>query len=468
MAHLLIEGGHPLSGTLRPSGNKNAAMPMMCAAVLTDQPVTLRNVPRIGDVHLLLKLLQELGVEVQWVNRHVLCLQARNLTGPEPNAQLFRSLRGSLTLMGPLLARMGEFQVGAQAGGDDIGRRRIDTHLQVFRAFGVEIRDQKPGQFHLQMDRALTGADIWLDEASVTATENGVMMAAAAKGTTIIHNAACEPHVEDLCRLLMAMGCTIEGLGTNRLVILGSADLGGADCTIGPDYMEIGSYLGLGAITTGRLCITDVLPAQLRLIEMEFRQRLGVRMAYEDCQPDGRATLVLDQEQDLVVRPDFGGAIPRICSAPWPGFPSDLISIALVTATQARGTIIINEKMFESRLYFVDKLVSMGAQVIFCDPHRVVTAGPSTLYGNRVSSPDIRAGMALILAALCARGTTHIAQIEQVERGYSNIVPNLTRLGAAVELVSSDENLGVPGMPGTAFMPRAEETPEQALPERPD
>ncbi len=434
MAHLLIEGMHPISGTIQPSGNKNAAMPMMCAAVLTDQPVTLRNVPRIGDVHTLLQLLQELGMEAQWLNRHVLRLQACNLTAAEPNAQLFRSLRGSLTLMGPLLARRGEFQVAAPAGGDDIGRRRIDTHLQVFRAFGIEIQDQNPGQFHLQLDQELTGADIWLDEASVTATENGVMMAAAARGTTIIHNAACEPHVEDLCHLLVAMGCAIEGMGTNRLVVTGSTALGGADCTIGPDYMEIGSYIGLGAITPGRLCISDVLPTQLRLVEMEFRQRLGVRMAYEH-QPNGRATLVLDNEQELVVHPDFGGSIPCICSSPWPGFPSDLISIALVMATQARGTIMIHEKMFESRLYFVDKLVSMGAQVIVCDPHRVVVTGPSLLYGNSVSSPDIRAGMALVLAALCARGTTRIAQIELVERGYSDIVPTLTRLGAAVDLI---------------------------------
>lgn len=434
MSHLLIEGGNSISGSLRPSGNKNAAMPMMCAAVLTDQPVTLHNMPRIGDVHTLLKLLQELGVEAEWVSRDVLRLQARNLTGPEPNPHLFRALRGSLTLMGPLLARMGEFKVGAQAGGDDIGRRRIDTHLQVFRAMGAEIRDNEPGQFHLQLDQDLTGADIWLDEASVTATENGLMIAAAAKGTTVIHNAACEPHVQDLCRLLVAMGCGIEGIGTNRLSIAGNSELGGADCTIGPDYMEIGSYVGLGAITSGRLCITDVWPAQLRLIEMEFQQRLGVRMAYEDPQPDGRATLVLADEQDLAVRPDFGGSIPRIGSAPWPGFPSDLISIALVAATQARGIIMLHEKMFESRLYFVDKLVSMGAQLVFCDPHRVVVTGPSSLYGNRVSSPDIRAGMALILAALCARGTTRIAQMDQVERGYSALVPTLTRLGAAVEL----------------------------------
>ncbi len=436
MSHLLIEGGHPLSGTLQPSGNKNAAMPMMCAAVLTDQPIILHNIPRIGDVHTLLELLQELGVEAAWLDRHVLRLQARNLTGPKPNPELFRALRGSLTLMGPLLARMGEFHVEAQAGGDDIGRRRIDTHLQVFQALGAEVRDQGPGQFHLQMDRELTGADIWLDEASVTATENGVMLAAAAKGTTLIHNAACEPHVEDLCRLLVAMGCSIEGMGTNRLAVTGSDDLGGADCVIGPDYMEIGSYVGLGAITAGRLCISNVLPSQLRLIEMEFRQRLGVQMTYEDHRPDGRATLVLEDEQDLAVRPDFGGSMPRIGSAPWPGFPTDLISIALVTATQAQGTILLHEKMFESRFYFVDKLVSMGAQVVFCDPHRVVVSGPSRLYGNNVSSPDIRAGMALILAALCARGTTRIAQINQVERGYSDIVSTLSSIGAVVEMAA--------------------------------
>lgn len=436
MAQLLIEGGHSLSGTLRPAGNKNAAMPMMCAAVLTEHPVTLRNVPRIGDVRTLLTLLQRLGVHAEWLGPDALRLQARELTSPEPDPQLFRELRGSLTVMGPLLARMGEFRVEAQAGGDDIGRRRIDTHLQIFEAMGVELRDHGQGRFHLQVDGNLTGADIWLDEASVTATENGVMAAAAARGTTVLRNAACEPHVQDLCHLLEAMGCHIEGIGTNVLTIEGTDLLGPADCTISPDYMEIGSYVGLGAITEGELRIADVPRDQMRLIEMEFRQRLGVRMSYEDPRPDGRAVLKLEDRQELRVLPDFGGSIPRIGSSPWPGFPSDLLSIALVAATQARGTIMLHEKMFESRLYFVDKLVSMGARLVFCDPHRVVVSGPSQLHGSNVSSPDIRAGMALILAALCARGTTCIAQVDQVERGYSDVVGALSGLGAAVELVT--------------------------------
>ena len=436
MTRLLIEGGHPLTGTLTPMGNKNAALPMMCAALLTEQPVTLRNVPRIGDVLNLLLLLQELGVEAQWLSRNVLRLHARHLRGPEPNATLFRSLRGSITLMGPLLARMGEFRVSSPAGGDDIGQRRIDTHLQVFRAMGVELKSAQAKQFWLQIDADLTSADILLDEASVTATENGVMMAARARGTTIIRNAACEPHVADLCRLLVRMGCAIDGIGTNCLAVEGRDQLEGAEFTIGPDYMEIGSYIGLGAITSGELRIESVWPEQLRMIDMVFRERLGVAMAYENACPDGQADLVVADEQDLAVRLDYGTAIPRISSAPWPGFPTDLMSIALVMATQARGTVILHEKMFESRLYFVDKLLSMGAHLVFCDPHRVVVTGPCRLYGQEVTSPDIRAGMAMILAALCAEGATEIEHVNQVERGYSDVVAKLTSLGAVVQRLS--------------------------------
>lgn len=433
MARLIIEGGHPLAGSIRPTGNKNAAMPMMCAALLTDQPLILHNVPRIGDVHSLLRILRAMGVESAWIARNSLRLQARALARAEPPADLFGNLRGSLTLMGPLLARAGEFRVAAAAGGDDIGRRRIDTHLQIFRAMGVEHRATGTEYFCLQIDGQPEAADIWLDEASVTATENGVMLAALARGTTVIYNAACEPHVSDLCRLLVRMGCPIEGVGTNRLIIPGRTHLAGTEYTIGPDYMEIGSYLGLGAITRGRLCIQGVVPEDLRMIDMVFRERLGVRMSYQNRQDDGRADLIVEDGQTLTIHPDYGSTIPRISSAPWPGFPTDLLSIALVVATQARGTAILHEKMFESRLYFVDKLIGMGAQIVFCDPHRAVVAGPSRLYGQTMSSPDIRAGMALILAALCAEGTTELGNVGVVDRGYSDIDRHLAHLGAQIQ-----------------------------------
>ncbi len=432
MERFLIEGGHRIEGSIRPEGNKNAAMPMMCASLLTDKPVTLHNVPRIGDVENLILILQRLGVDSQWLSPGTLQLTAANLGFPKPDAKLFRALRGSLTLMGPLLGRIGEFRVAAAAGGDQIGRRRIDTHLQVFRAMGA-ILDTSGPEFNLQIDGDLLGCDILLDEASVTATENGVMMAARAKGTTVLHNAACEPHVADLCHLLVAMGVAIEGIGTNRLVIEGQPALQGAEARISPDFMEIGSYIGLGAITQGELRIEEVVPDQLRMIEMVFRERLGVAMEYRDVQADGTATLVLAAEQELEVRRDYAGDIPRISSAPWPGFPTDLLGIALVAATQAKGTVLIHEKMFESRLYFVDKLIGMGAQIVFCDPHRVVVAGPSPLYGQPVSSPDIRAGMALVLAALGASGTTELGNVVQIDRGYRQIDQKLAALGAAIE-----------------------------------
>ncbi len=434
MERFLIEGGHPIEGFVRPEGNKNAAMPMMCAALLTDQPLTLHNVPRIGDILNLIRLLQGLGVECRWLSDSTLWLRAADVVSSEPDAELFRALRGSLTLMGPLLSRTGDFRVTTTAGGDQIGRRRIDTHLQVFQSLGAEL-DISGTDFSVQIDGNLVGEDILLDEASVTATENAVMMAACARGTTILHNAACEPHVADLCHLLVAMGTPIEGIGTNRLIIEGQSALGAAEVRVSPDFMEVGSYIGLGAITEGVLCIEGVRPDHLRMIEMVFRDRLGVAMEYRDIQPDGTATLVLAAEQDLAVRPDYAGDIPRISSAPWPGFPTDLLGIALVTATQAQGTILIHEKMFESRLYFVDKLISMGAQIVFCDPHRVVVVGPAQLYGQPVSSPDIRAGMALILAALRAQGTTELGNVVQIDRGYHAIERKLTRLGAVIERV---------------------------------
>jgi UDP-N-acetylglucosamine 1-carboxyvinyltransferase len=435
MPSFLIEGGHPLRGSIRPIGNKNAALPMLAACLLTDEPVTLHNLPQIGDVRTLLQILQGMGVAITYRGSSV-TLCARGVASTSPDPHLFGQIRGSLTLMGPLLARHGHFSVQTAAGGDDIGRRRIDTHLQVFDALGAQLRHN--GKFELSASRRLRGRDILLDEASVTATENGIMAAALAEGTTILRNAASEPHVQDLCRLLVAMGCPIQGIGSNTLTIEGQSQLRGAEVGISPDFVEVGSYIGMGAITEGELRILGVVPEHLRMMEMVFVDRLGVRMHLDDdpTAPAGeRYTLVIEAEQELRVRPDFGGAVPKIDDAPWPAFPPDLMSIAVVTATQAQGTVIIHEKMYESRLFFVDKLIAMGAQIILCDPHRAVVVGPSRLTGQHVSSPDIRAGMALVLAALVAEGTTRIGNVEQIDRGYHDIEEKLRSLGAQIERV---------------------------------
>jgi UDP-N-acetylglucosamine 1-carboxyvinyltransferase len=435
MTSFAIEGGYPIQGTVRPIGNKNAALPLLAACLLTDEPVTLHNVPAIGDVETMLAILQQLGVEI---SRHEqsLTLCARHVDRTDPDPQLFAQLRGSLTLMGPLLARHQRFSVRTNAGGDDIGPRRIDTHIQVLEGLGATL--DVNGKFGLRSADRLRGADILLDETSVTATENGVMAAALACGTTTIRNAASEPHVQDVCRLLVAMGCPIEGIGSNTLIIHGQEKLGGGELTISPDFMEVGSFIGLGAITPGELRIEGVAPDHLRMINMVFRQRLGVRMHLEQnpaAPPDLAHTLVVESKQELRIRPDFGGAVPKIDDGPWPLFPTDLMSVALVTATQAQGTVLIHEKMFESRLYFVDKLITMGAQIILCDPHRAVVVGPSRLVGQPVSSPDIRAGMALVLAALVADGVTTIGNAQQIDRGYQNIDEKLRRLGARIQRV---------------------------------
>ncbi len=432
MSSYIIHGGSPIQGTVTPSGNKNAAMPMAEACLLTDEPITLHNMPQIGDMEAVFELLTGLGVDVQRAGNSI-TLCAANLRSTEPNPKLFAQIRGSLTLMGPLLARHGHFAVPAtKTGGDDIGRRRIDTHLHIFNKLGVEMVDK--GRFEMRANGRLQGTDILLDEASVTATENGVMAASLAQGTTILRNAASEPHVQDLCNLLVRMGCPIDGIGSNTLIIHGQERLTGAEYTVGPDFMEIGSYIGLGAITAGELRINGIIPEHLRMMEIVFADRLGVRM--ETVKTAESATgwsLVIADEQELRIRTDFGGAIPRIDDQPWPAFPPDLMSIALVTATQAKGTVLIHEKMYDGRLYFVDKLVAMGAQIILCDPHRAVVVGPSRLVGHPITSPDIRAGMALILAALAAQGKTTIGNIQQIDRGYEAIDTKLRALGAKIE-----------------------------------
>ena len=434
MASFAIQGGHRIEGTVDVSGNKNASFPLIAASLLTDETVTLENVPQIDDIATMLTILEGLGVYVHKEGNR-LTLRADKLHGHAPDARLFGRIRGGLNLMGPLLARRGAFQVQGAAGGDDIGRRRIDTHLLVFEQLGASFARPNSGRFELTSSGRLRGADILLDEASVTATQNAVMAASLAQGTTILRNTASEPHVQELCRLLVAMGCPIDGIGSNTLHVHGQERLHGAGATVGPDYMEVGSFIGLGAITRGELRIANVAPDHLRMLEMVFCQRLGVQMHLQE-DPNAALTgysLLLPDVQDLRVRPDFGGAIPKIDDAPWPAFPPDVMSIAVVVASQAQGTVLIHEKMFESRLYFVDKLVAMGAQIIVCDPHRIVVVGPSRLVGQEVSSPDIRAGMALVLAALSAEGRTLIGNIEQIDRGYQRVDEKLRALGARIE-----------------------------------
>ncbi len=426
MEKFVIEGCRPLSGEITPAGNKNAALPLLAAVLLTEEEVTLHNVPRIGDVGTMVQLLQELGVTVQ-AEGNTLHLCARDAQFARPRSDLFQQIRGSMLLAGPLLGRFGQ-AVLPLPGGDRIGRRRIDTHLLALEALGTRV-EFNVRDFSMRAER-LQGADILLDEMSVTGTENAVMAAVLAKGTTIIRNAASEPHVQDLCHMLNCLGAKIQGIGSNTLIVEGVDRLGGGEYRISPDYLEVGSFLGLGAVTRGEIRIRGVVREHMRMINWVFAERLGVNLRMEGD------TLIVPDEQDLVIREDIGGAVPKIDDAPWPQFPADLMSIALVVATQARGTVLIHEKMFESRLYFVDKLIGMGAKIILCDPHRAVVVGPATLYGQELSSPDIRAGMALLIAALAAKGTSTIANVGQIDRGYQEIDKKLKALGAHVERVN--------------------------------
>ncbi|PYM22405.1 MAG: UDP-N-acetylglucosamine 1-carboxyvinyltransferase [Candidatus Rokuibacteriota bacterium] len=426
MDELVIDGGVPLSGVVTASGNKNSAFPLIAAALLTDQPVTLRNVPDISDVRAMLQIMEGLGVELDQPERHTVTLRARTLRSAAPDPALLRRIRGALVLMGPLLARAGEARFGS-SGGDQIGRRRIDTHVLGLQALGATVDE---GAELVLRARRLRGHDVLLDEASVTATENVLAAATLADGTTVIRNAASEPHVQDLCRLLIAMGARIEGVGSNVLVVHGVRALGGADVTLGADFMEVGSFLALAAVTGGEIEIRQASPEHMRMALMVFR-RLGVeaRVRGESLQVPGR--------QALAVTADFGNAIPRIDDGPWPAFPADLMSVALVTATQAAGTVLFHEKMYESRLYFVDRLIGMGARIVLCDPHRALIHGATRLRGEPqgIPSPDIRAGMALVIAALCADGRTVIRSVEQIDRGYEDIDTRLLALGARVKRV---------------------------------
>jgi UDP-N-acetylglucosamine 1-carboxyvinyltransferase len=426
MEKFVIEGGTQLRGTVTPSGNKNAALPILAATLLTDEPVTLRNVPRIRDVEDMLALLVRLGVEIRELSEHDLVLHARDVKTTELDREICSRIRTSILFAGPMLARMGQIRL-PPPGGDVIGRRRVDTHLHALRALGVEIHVNDG--FDMQTD-GLRGRDVFLDEASVTGTENALMAAVLAKGTTIIRNAASEPHVQDLARLLNQMGAHISGIGSNTLTIEGVEKLHGVEFEIGPDYIETGSFIGLAAVTRGELLIKNAAPERLPMVFLTFK-RLGV-----ECQVRGQDVFV-SAHQSLRIENDLNNAIPAIADGIWPQFPTDLMSIALVVATQCEGTILMWEKMFEGRMFWVDKLMNMGGRVILCDPHRAVVVGPSHLHGERLESPDIRAGMALLLAALCARGQSTIGNIGQIDRGYERIEEKLQKLGARIERVSA-------------------------------
>ena len=422
MSSFIVWGGRELSGSIRPAGNKNAALPALAATLMSAEPVTVRNVPRIRDVHTLLEIVESLGASVTWTGSNAVVVDAANLEAGDLDAELSERIRASILLAGPLLARFGSLSL-PPPGGDVIGRRRLDTHLLAFRALGAEVETAAGLDIRA---RALTGTDMFLDEPSVTATENAVMAASRAGGRTTIRNAAAEPHVQDLCHFLNAMGARIDGIGTSNLTIHGVRALGGADYEIGADHVETGSFIGLAAVTGSRLVIEDAPLSHLDSILIGFR-RLGI-----DCSVDGR-DLIVDGRERPRVRMDAFGHIPKVDDGPWPAFPADLTSIAVVAATCARGTILIHEKMFESRMFFTDKLVAMGARIILCDPHRVVVVGPSRLRGARVESPDIRAGMAMLIAALGARGESVIRNADQIERGYERIDERLAALGARIE-----------------------------------
>jgi len=420
----IVEGGHRLSGTLEPSGNKNAALPIVAAALLTDQRVELTNVPRIRDIEVLVELIQSVGAEAKWLGRNHLEIRAANLRPADLDPDLCARVRASILLAGPMLARCGEVRL-PPPGGDVIGRRRVDTHFLALRELGAEITVN--GAYHFKAAQ-LRGADVFLDEPSVTATENALCAAVCASGTTILRNCASEPHVQDLARFLIAMGAEIEGIGTNTMTIHGGRPLGGCSHRIGPDHIEVGSIIGLAAVTKSEITIRNAGVEHLRSTLMGF-ERLGIR-----CEKRGD-DLFIPADQEMVVQADFGGHIPTISDQPWPAFPADTMSIAIVTATQCEGVVMMFEKMFESRMFFVDKLIAMGARIVLCDPHRAIVAGPSQMRGSRLESPDIRAGMAMLIAAMCAEGTSTINNAQQIERGYERIDERLNALGARITRV---------------------------------
>jgi UDP-N-acetylglucosamine 1-carboxyvinyltransferase len=426
MQKFVIQGGVPLSGEITAAGNKNAALPILAACLLTEEELVIANVPRIRDTEAQIALLAKLGVEVEWVEQNTVRLCAKNVTDTTLDEDLSAAIRASFLMAGPLLARFGEVHM-PPPGGDFIGRRRLDAHLDAFRELGARIGGQRWIELNAPPG-GLQATEIFMDEPSVMGTENVLMAAALTPGETTIANAACEPHVQDLARLLVKMGAPISGIGSNVMVVTGQDKLGGAEHTVTPDHIEIASFMALAAATGGELRIHDVEPLDLLMIRRQFR-RLGFQSVIEE------RDVIVPPSQNLRVQADVGGAIPKIEDGPWPAFPADLTSIALALATQAEGEILIFEKMFENRLFFVDKLVAMGARITLCDPHRAIVSGPARLHGERVDSPDIRAGMAMLIAALAAEGTSHIGNIRQIDRGYEDIDSRLKALGAHIERV---------------------------------
>ncbi|MBO7638279.1 MAG: UDP-N-acetylglucosamine 1-carboxyvinyltransferase [Treponema sp.] len=419
-----VEGGIPIKGTVHASGNKNAALPCIAAVLLTKEDVILRNVPEIEDCHVMIQILQAMGVAAEKLEEHVWKFNSSKLKESTIPHDLSKKIRASILFAGPLVARCGK-AVMLPPGGDVIGRRRLDSHFLALTELGARVSAN--GKFEFTANK-LVGADIFLDEASVTATENAVMAAVLAEGKTEITNAASEPHVQDLCNMLNSMGAKISGIGSNILKIEGVKELGGTDFSIGPDFMEIGSFIGLAAATKGSITITGVNPKDMRPLRISFG-KLGIRW---DIEGD---TLTVSAGQEMRVNNDLGGMIPKIDDSPWPGFPPDLTSIMTVVATQVEGTVLIFEKMFESRMFFVDKLISMGAKITLCDPHRAVVSGPSMLHGEHLVSPDVRAGMAMVIAAMAAHGESVISNVYQIERGYEHLVERLQSLGARIKRV---------------------------------
>jgi UDP-N-acetylglucosamine 1-carboxyvinyltransferase len=427
MEKFIIEGGYPLNGTLTPSGNKNSALPLLSACILTEEPVILHNVPQIRDLFTMRSLLMSLGLDIVSIDDHTWQIQAKEVRVADLDPDLCRQIRASILLAGPVVARVGDLHL-PPPGGDVIGRRRVDTHILALNRLGAQAEFNRANKvFHFHADK-LHGADILLDEASVTATENAIMAAVTAKGTTIIRNAASEPHVQELCTFLNILGAQIENIGSNTLTIHGVVRLHGGEFTIGSDYLEVVSYIGAAVITHGSIRIRSAMPQYLDMISIVFRT-LGISW---DIEGDD---VIVPENQSLEIQPDLGDTIPEICVMPWPAFPTDLMSIAIVVATQAKGSILFHDWMYPSRMFFLDKLVNMGAQIVLCDPHRCIVQGPTTLYGERMESPDIRAGMTLVLAALAAEGESVIRNVGQIDRGYENVDEKLRTLGAHIERV---------------------------------
>lgn len=425
MEKFLIEGGHQLTGDVTPSGNKNAALPMLAACTLTEEPVLLHNVPEIRDVQTMGSLLQSLGVEVTKLENHKWRIQAKNVYPTDLDPDLCKRIRASILLAGPMLARAGELNL-PPPGGDVIGRRRVDTHILALKSLGGQAEYSRGERlFHFKAGK-LNGSNILLDEASVTATENAIMAAVTASGSTIIRNAASEPHIQELCHFLNALGAKITHIGSNTLHIEGVARLHGGEYTIGPDYLEVVSFIGAAVVTKGSIRICNAGPQYLDMIKIVFN-RLGVTWSTHG------EDILIPKNQELKIEKDLGDAIPEISVMPWPAFPTDLMSIAIVVATQSQGSILFHDWMYPSRMFFIDKLVGMGAQIVLCDPHRCIVQGPTTLFGEKMESPDIRAGMSLLLAALAAEGTSVIRNIGQIDRGYEKVDEKLRSLGAKIE-----------------------------------